>query len=64
MIATLWVIEDTTTAHLMNELYLQVAASGRLSYPLLRTAQLQLLHGEGLQRQPFYWAPFIYYGLY
>jgi len=64
VVATLWVVDDVATAQLMDSVYRQVKSNSRLSYPLLRTAQLELLSGTGLHRQPFYWAPFIYYGLY
>lgn len=64
VVATLWVVDDEATADLMKSVYRQVKKSNQLSYPFLRTAQLELIHGGGLHRQPFYWAPFIYYGFF
>jgi len=64
VVATLWVVDDAATAELMDSVYRQVQGTSRLEYGLLRQAQLELLAGEGVHRQPFYWAPFIYYGLY
>lgn len=62
VIATLWAVNDATTARLMGEVYRRSKAGGRVSYNQLREAQLQALHWPGAQCQPYYWAPFVYYG--
>ncbi len=64
VVATLWVVDDEATAELMKSVYRQVKQSNQFTYPLLRTAQLELIRAGGRHRQPFYWAPFIYYETY
>jgi filamentous hemagglutinin family protein len=60
-IASLWSLDDESTAFLMSKFY-QELASGRLTRAeALRRAQLALLHHPKFQR-PMFWAPYILLG--
>jgi CHAT domain-containing protein len=63
VVATLWVVDDEATAQLMSSVYTQMKETKKPGYPMLRQAQLELLESDGIHKQPFYWAPFIHYGL-
>jgi CHAT domain-containing protein len=62
---SLWVVEDRSTALLMENLYRGLAA-GQTKVGALRAAQLDLLHAAGPDgagyEHPYYWAPFILVG--
>ena len=58
-VATLWQVDDQTTAHLMSKFY-QGLKEGKTIAEALRQAQLFLLHGQ--ERRPHYWAPFVLVG--
>ncbi len=67
VLASLWSVEDDSTAALMSAFYQRRAqrpAEGKLE--AFRQAQLALLHGElgqgGRWRHPYYWAPFVLIG--
>lgn len=61
-LATLWQVNDESTATLMVEFYQQLAENpGMTKADALRTAQLRLLKHPQYQ-QPFYWAPFVLVG--
>ncbi|MEM7794962.1 MAG: CHAT domain-containing protein [Cyanobacteria bacterium P01_C01_bin.118] len=61
-LATLWQVNDQSTATLMGEFYQQVAAhSDMTKASALRAAQLSLLKQSDYQH-PFYWAPFVLVG--
>jgi len=60
VIGALWEVSDSSTPHLMDELYRELKEGKRPSYAL-RDAKLSLLHSNGAFRQPFYWAPFQLY---
>ncbi len=61
-LATLWQVDDESTAALMGRFYEQLAADPDLSKAeALRRAQLQLWE-NGDWRAPFYWAPYTLLG--
>ncbi|ERT07781.1 tetratricopeptide repeat family protein [Lyngbya aestuarii BL J] len=62
-VATLWTVEDQSTARLMVDFYRELANRQTKSNKAqaLRTAQLNLLN-EDRTRHPFYWAPFVLVG--
>jgi CHAT domain-containing protein len=66
LVLTCWAVEDRSTALLMETFY-QKLAHGWTKGQALRHAQLQLLHGQGEQRDadyshPYFWAPFFLVG--
>ncbi len=64
LVATLWAVEDESTAQLMATFYGQLAA-GLGKGAALRQAQLSLLASTGKNdryRHPYYWAPFFLVG--
>ena len=60
VIASLWEVDDASTATLMDGLYGQIS-KGKDTAEALRNAKLELLHSSGVYRKPFYWAPFQFY---
>ena len=61
-LATLWQVNDESTAKLMVEFYSSLTQkSGITKAEALRTAQLKLLEQPQYQH-PFYWAPFVLVG--
>lgn len=58
-VATLWSIDDESTAELMSEFYLQLATTTLSKAEALRHAQLALLDKY---KTPYYWAPYILVG--
>jgi CHAT domain-containing protein len=63
VIGALWEVSDDSTPQLMDELYRGLEA-GLPPGTALRQAKLDLLHGQGEFRSPFFWAPFqLYTGL-
>ncbi len=60
-IATLWSVQDESTAELMSQLYENLHRSGMTRAEALRQAQLKLLRSSEYQH-PFYWAPFVLVG--
>jgi CHAT domain-containing protein len=60
-IATLWSIQDRSTADLMTQFYLKLSKPGTTKAEALRQAQLSLLRSPQYQH-PFYWAPFVLVG--
>lgn len=60
-IATLWSVQDNSTAILMTQLYEALRKPGMTRAEALRQAQLTLLRSSDYQ-QPFYWAPFVLVG--
>ncbi|WP_228016182.1 CHAT domain-containing protein [Leptolyngbya ectocarpi] len=61
-LATLWQVNDESTATLMGEFYQQLTDHpGMTKATALRAAQLSLLK-QPQYRQPFYWAPFVLVG--
>lgn len=62
-LATLWTVEDQSTANLMVDFYRELANPQQKlnKAQALRTAQLNLLNNDRT-RHPFYWAPFVLVG--
>ncbi|MEO1402343.1 MAG: CHAT domain-containing protein [Cyanobacteria bacterium J06635_1] len=61
-LATLWQVNDESTATLMGQFYQQLAKTpGITKAEALRAAQLRLLKQPQYQH-PFYWAPFVLVG--
>jgi len=69
LILSLWAVEDRSTAHLMETLYLKLAQGWRKG-TALRHAQLQLIEGRSSDEKatgaayshPYFWAPFFLVG--
>jgi CHAT domain-containing protein len=60
-LATLWSVNDKSTARLMAEFYQAFTKQGLSRAAALRQAQLTIL-SDPKYRHPFYWAPFILVG--
>lgn len=62
-LATLWTVEDESTARFMTDFYRELANPTQKSNraQAVRTAQLNLLNTDRT-RHPFYWAPFVLVG--
>ncbi|MGB7441119.1 MAG: CHAT domain-containing protein [Coleofasciculaceae cyanobacterium] len=60
-LATLWSVQDQSTAQLMSEFYQKLTKSEISKAEALRQAQLTLLQEPNYQH-PFYWAPFVLVG--
>ena len=60
-LATLWSVQDQSTANLMSQFYDILNQSGLSKAEALRQAQLSLLRSSQYQH-PFYWAPFVLVG--
>ena len=60
-IATLWSVQDQSTAELMIQFYRTLNQSGVNKAETLRQAQLFLLRSSPYQH-PYYWAPFVLVG--
>ncbi|OYQ62192.1 hypothetical protein B9G53_23435 [Pseudanabaena sp. SR411] len=60
-IASLWSVEDSATATLMENLYQELATLGTTKADALRKAQISLLKKPQFTH-PFYWAPFVLVG--
>lgn len=64
LLASLWPVDDQSTARMMQRFY-QGLVAGWSRRTALRRAQLYLLQGEDLPdhyRHPYYWAPFFLVG--
>ncbi|MEG5014696.1 MULTISPECIES: CHAT domain-containing protein [unclassified Microcoleus] len=59
--ATLWQVNDESTAIFMTEFYKQLASSKTSKAEALRNAQLTLLKNPDYQN-PYFWAPFVLVG--
>ena len=62
VVAAQWDVSDTATPALMDAMYRELAAGGDPA-SALRDAKLALLHSNSIYSRPFYWAPFILYGV-
>lgn len=60
-LATLWAVNDNSTAELMTEFYRSLSQQHMSKAESLRQAQLKLLKDPGYQH-PYYWSPFILIG--
>jgi CHAT domain-containing protein/Tfp pilus assembly protein PilF len=60
VIATLWEVNDSSTARLMRNFYNKISET---SPPLsLAIAQRSMLHGDSAHRHPYYWSAFVVIG--
>ena len=59
-LATLWSVQDGSTAALMVEFYQQLTLPNMTKAEALRRAQLALLNGK--YNHPYFWAPFVLVG--
>jgi CHAT domain-containing protein len=60
-IASLWSVEDSATATLMENFYQELATFGTTKADALRKAQISLLKNPQFTH-PFYWSPFVLVG--
>jgi CHAT domain-containing protein len=60
-LASLWQINDESTAELIGEFYRQLATAGSHKAAALRGAQLRLMNDQRY-RHPAYWSPFLLIG--
>jgi CHAT domain-containing protein len=60
VIASLWGVEDRTTAELMKSFYYEMLVKGRRPAAALRIAQLHIRREK--QLPPYYWAAFVLQG--
>ncbi|MBD2485421.1 CHAT domain-containing protein [Planktothrix sp. FACHB-1365] len=60
-LATLWQVNDTSTASLMAEFYQELTQQQISKAEALRQAQLKLLQ-QAKYQDPYYWAPFVLVG--
>jgi CHAT domain-containing protein len=60
-LATLWSVQDQSTANLIAYFYLALFQSNLTKAEAVRQAQLSLLRSEQY-RHPYYWAPFVLVG--
>lgn len=60
-LATLWSVDDESTATLMAKFYQELAQANVTKAEALRQAQLALLQ-QSRFRHPYYWAPFVLLG--
>ncbi len=60
VVASLWNVEDASTAVLMEQLYREMD-SGATPMDALARAKLAMLRSGSAYRKPFYWAPFVVY---
>jgi CHAT domain-containing protein len=59
VVATLWNVDDLSTADLMKSFYQRLNA-GSSPEDALREAKIQMLHGSrNLWRHPWFWSPFV-----
>ncbi|MCH8029319.1 MAG: CHAT domain-containing protein [Candidatus Dadabacteria bacterium] len=61
VVATLWEIHDEATSTLMEEFYKGIKG-GEPIYEAFRKAQIALIKRDDRYGQPFFWAPFVYFG--
>jgi len=60
-LASLWSVDDRSTAELMVKFYAALSQPGTTKAEALRQAQLGILHQEGYEH-PFFWAAFVMVG--
>ncbi len=61
-LASLWAIEDASTAMFVNQFYAELRNPTISKAEALRTAQQALIEKGGQYTHPFYWAAFILIG--
>lgn len=58
---SLWDVSDISTNHFMRRFYKRLV-SGTVPVVALRQAKLEFIKGNGIERHPYHWAPFILVG--
>jgi CHAT domain-containing protein len=61
-LASLWSIDDASTAMFVNQFYAELRNPGISKAEALRAAQQALIDKGGQYAHPFYWAAFILIG--
>ncbi|MEM7018568.1 MAG: CHAT domain-containing protein [Pseudomonadota bacterium] len=61
-LASLWFVNDDSTAELISEFYRQLYQSDISKAQALRNAQVKLITEKTYYRHPFYWSPFLLIG--
>ncbi len=61
-LASLWFIDDATTAQIATDFYTNLRDSSINKAEALRTAQVSLIEAGGKNAHPAYWAAFILIG--
>lgn len=61
---SLWQVDDSATAALMQSFYRDFLKKGLPSSVALRSAKLEMYHQKGIWQHPFYWAGFTLNGEY
>jgi CHAT domain-containing protein/Flp pilus assembly protein TadD len=64
IVASLWPVNDKSTAELMSAFHYARKKAGRTTVAALRDTQLALLNSGGVYNHPYYWAAFIVQGGY
>jgi CHAT domain-containing protein len=57
VVAGLWEVDDQSSRAIMHTMYAEYH-HGQTPQEALRRAKLQLIHSQGPQRKPYYWASF------
>ncbi|HEX6462797.1 MAG TPA: CHAT domain-containing tetratricopeptide repeat protein [Vicinamibacterales bacterium] len=60
VVGALWLVDDASTAQLMESLYEQIG-KGQTPADAMRSAKLTMLNSGSIYRKPFYWAAFVLY---
>ena len=60
-LATLWSVNDRSTAELMSKFYQELSSKPIAKAEAVRQAQLKLIHSRWY-KHPFYWAPYVLLG--
>jgi CHAT domain-containing protein len=60
VVATLWQVNDSSTAQLMRSFYRQL--SDQPASQSLAVAQRSMLHGDTSHRHPYFWSAFVVVG--
>ncbi|WP_210437166.1 CHAT domain-containing tetratricopeptide repeat protein [Oxynema aestuarii] len=61
-LASLWTVNDTSTATLMQEFYRNLIERGLTKAEALRQSQIKLLEQEYIYDDPLFWAPYVLVG--
>ncbi len=61
-LATLWQVNDQSTAEFMGLFYQELITNKKSKAEALRTAQLNFLRRRDYKNHPYYWAPFVLVG--
>jgi len=62
VVASLWKVDDASTAALMAEFYKEMFTNGKRPAAALRDAQIHISRQHKRWREPYYWAGFVLQG--